>query len=153
MVNFIIWLIGGAAIGGLVTLIVHRRRPILLSNIVVGGIGAFVVGYLLLPMLHINTTSFSLPGLLVSLGGTIILLLVVNFIYREHTMPNIIMEGHWDMVQRKIHSRWSKITEEEAGQLNGNHEELIKKIEESYGIDKEQAEDQLQRFLRALISD
>jgi uncharacterized membrane protein YeaQ/YmgE (transglycosylase-associated protein family)/uncharacterized protein YjbJ (UPF0337 family) len=151
MVNYFIWLLAGAVIGGLVTLIVHRRRPILLLNIVVGSVGAFVVGYLLLPMLHINTTSFSLPGLLVSLGGTIVLLLAVNFFIREHTMPNILMEGHWDMVQRKIHSRWSKITEAEAGQLNGNHEQLVNIIEERYGIAKEHAEDQLQKFLRALI--
>jgi uncharacterized membrane protein YeaQ/YmgE (transglycosylase-associated protein family)/uncharacterized protein YjbJ (UPF0337 family) len=151
MVNYFLWLLAGAVIGGLVTLIVHRRRPILLINIVVGSVGAFVVGYLLLPMLHINTTSFSLPGLLVSLGGAIVLLLVVNFFIREHSVPNILMEGHWDMVQRKIHSRWSKITEVEAGQLNGNHEQLVNIIKERYGIAKEQAEDQLQKFLRALI--
>jgi uncharacterized membrane protein YeaQ/YmgE (transglycosylase-associated protein family) len=46
----------------------HRRRSILLLNIVVGSVGAFAGGYLLPPMFHINTTSFSLPGLLVSLG-------------------------------------------------------------------------------------
>ena len=151
MVNYFIWLLAGAVIGGLVTLIMHRRQPVLLLNIVVGSVSAFVVGYLLLPMLHINTTSFSLPGLLVSLGGSIVLLLAVNFFIREHSVPNILMEGHWDMVQRKIHSRWSKITEVETGQLNGNHEQLVNIIKERYGIAKEQAEDQLQKFLRALI--
>jgi len=152
MVNFIIWLIAGAVIGGLATLIMRRRRSILLLNIVVGSVGAFVVGYLLPPVFHINTISFSLPGLLVSLGGTIVLLVVVNFFVREHTMTNTVIEGQWNQVCNKIHARWGKITEEDADHINGNHDRFINLLEERYGIAKEEAEDQLQSYLRAVIT-
>ena len=152
MVNVIVGLIAGAVIGGLTTLIISRRHPILLLNIVVGSVGAFVAGYLLLPFFHIDTSNFSLPGLLVSLGGSIVLLLVVNFFVREHTMANIDIERQWNQVRNKIHARWSKITDEEADQINGNHDRLINLIVERYSIAKELAEDQLQSFLRAVIN-
>lgn len=152
MVNYIIWLIAGAVTGGLVTLLVRRRRPILLLNIAVGSVGAFVAGYLLLPLFHISTISFSLPGLLVSLVGAIAILAVFNFLVREHTMANINMEDQWDLVRRKIHYRWSKITEEDVAQVNSNHDRLIGLIEERYEVSKAEAEDQLQKFLRAVIT-
>jgi len=100
----------------------------------------------------INTISFSLPGLLVSLGGTIILLVVVNFFVREHTVTNTVIEGQWNQVRNKIHARWGKITEEDADQINGNHDRFINLLEERYGIAKGEAEDQLQRYLRAVIT-
>ena len=151
MVNFIVWLIAGAVIGGLATLIL-RRRSILLLNIVVGSVGALLVGCLLLPVLHINTKGFSLPGMLVVLGGTIVLLVFVNFFVREHTTTNIVIEGQWNQVHDKIHTRWDKISEEDADQINGNHDQFINLLEERYGIAKEEADDQLQRFLRAVIT-
>lgn len=152
MVNIILWLIGGAVIGGLTSLIIHRRRSILITNIILGSIGAFVTGYLLLPMLHISTTSFSLPGLLVALVGCIALLAVVNFFVREHTVTNIVMEGKWDLVRRKIHYRWSKITEADVEQINSDHDRLVSLIEERYQVSKVEAEDQLQKFLRAVLA-
>jgi len=152
MVNFIIWLIAGAVIGALATLILRRRRSIRLLNIIVGSVGAFVAGYLLSPVFHINTTSFSLPGLLVSLGGAIVLLVVVNFFVREHTVTNTVIEGQWNQVRNKIHARWGKITEKDADRINGNHYRFIDLLEERYGIAKGEAEDQLQRYLRAVIT-
>ena len=137
MVNYIIWLIAGAVIGGLFTLIIHRRRSILLLNIVVGSVGAFVAGYLLAPVFHISTSSsFSLPGLLVAVAGAIGLLAVVNFFVREHTKTNKAIEGHWDLVRDKIHARWSKITEEDIDQINDNHDLFNNLLEEHYDISK-----------------
>jgi len=152
MENIIIWLIAGAVIGGLFTLITHRRRSILLLNIIVGSIGACVAGYLLSPMFHINTTSFGLPGLLVAMVGTIVLLAIVNFFVREHTVSNTVMEDQWSQVSDKIQTRWNKITEEDSDQINGNHDRFINLIEERYGITKEKAEEQLQGFLRAVTT-
>ena len=150
MINFLIWLIAGAAIGGLVTLITRRRRSILLLNTILGGIGALVADYLLPPIFHID--KISLSGLLVSLGGTIVLLGVVNFFVREHTVTNAGIESHWNQVRSKIHARWGKITEEDADQINGSHDQLLNMLKERYGIAKEEAEDQVQRFLQAVIT-
>jgi uncharacterized membrane protein YeaQ/YmgE (transglycosylase-associated protein family) len=57
----------------------------MLIDIVVGIVGAFVAGYLLTPLFGISTinqNNFSLPALLVSLGGAVILLAVVNLFRR-----------------------------------------------------------------------
>ena len=85
MVNFLVWLIVGAVIGYVATSLMGRREGLLL-NIIVGIVGAFVAGLVLTPYLGIGTINqndFSLPALLVSLLGAIILLAVVNLLTRR----------------------------------------------------------------------
>jgi uncharacterized membrane protein YeaQ/YmgE (transglycosylase-associated protein family) len=81
--NFIIWIIVGAIIGWLASVLMRTNsRQGLLMDIVVGIIGAFVGGLLLSPLFGvatINQRDFSMPALLVSLAGAVILLAVVNF--------------------------------------------------------------------------
>ncbi len=82
--NFIVWLIAGAVVGWVATELMHDRAGLLI-NIVVGIVGAFVAGYLLSPVFGISTINqgnFSLPALLVSLGGALILLFVVRLVRR-----------------------------------------------------------------------
>jgi uncharacterized membrane protein YeaQ/YmgE (transglycosylase-associated protein family) len=80
--NFVIWLIVGGIVGWVASIIMHTNgQQGLLLNIIVGIVGAFVAGLVLTPMLGIatiNQNNFSLPGLLVSLMGAIILLAVVS---------------------------------------------------------------------------
>ena len=149
MINSIVWLIAGAVIGWLATKIVRRRHPILLLNIILGSVGAVVAGYLLPRVFHIDTAGFSL---LVSMGGAIFLVVVVNFFMREHTIKNSVFEDHWNQVQDKIHTRWNKISEEDAEQINGDHDRLINLLVQRYDIPKKEAEDQLQRYLRVVTT-
>ncbi len=84
--NIIIWLIVGGIIGWLASIIMKRdgQQGILL-NVVVGIVGSFLGGYLLAPMLGsgtANTGDFSVLGLLASLGGAVILLLLINLFTR-----------------------------------------------------------------------
>jgi uncharacterized membrane protein YeaQ/YmgE (transglycosylase-associated protein family) len=80
--NFVIWLIVGGIVGWVASIIMHTNgQQGLLLNIIVGIVGAFVAGLVLTPLLGIatiNQNNFSLPGLLVSLMGAIILLAVVS---------------------------------------------------------------------------
>jgi uncharacterized membrane protein YeaQ/YmgE (transglycosylase-associated protein family) len=84
--NFIIWLIAGAVIGWVASIIMHTNsQQGLLLDIVVGVIGAFVAGFFLTPLFGVSTinqNNFSAPALLVSLGGAIVLLAVVNLFRR-----------------------------------------------------------------------
>jgi uncharacterized membrane protein YeaQ/YmgE (transglycosylase-associated protein family) len=85
MVNFLVWLIVGAVIGYVATSLMGRREGLLL-NIIVGIVGAFVAGLVLTPyfgIATINQNDFSLPALMVSLLGAIILLAVVNLLTRR----------------------------------------------------------------------
>lgn len=80
--NFVIWLIVGGLVGWVASMIMRTDgKQGLLLNIVVGIVGAFLAGLVLTPLLGIatiNQNNFSLPGLLVSQVGAIILLAVVS---------------------------------------------------------------------------
>ena len=83
--NFIIWLIVGAVVGWIATSLMGQREG-LLMNIIVGIVGAFVAGLVLTPYLGISTinqSNFSLPAMLVSVGGAVILLLVLSLFRRR----------------------------------------------------------------------
>jgi len=84
--NFIIWLIAGAFIGWLASVIMGTSgRQGLILDIVVGVIGAFLAGYFLTPFFGVSTinqNNFSLPALLVSLLGAVILLFIVRLVRR-----------------------------------------------------------------------
>jgi uncharacterized membrane protein YeaQ/YmgE (transglycosylase-associated protein family) len=86
MINFIVWIIVGGIIGWLASMVMRTNaQQGILLNIIVGIVGAFVAGIVLTPLLGIGTinqNNFSLPALLVSLVGAIILLAVVNLLRR-----------------------------------------------------------------------
>jgi len=84
--NIIIWLIVGGLIGWLASLVMRTdAQQGIILNVVVGIVGALLGGFLLSPLVGtdtINQNNFSLPALLVSFGGAIILLFVVNLFRR-----------------------------------------------------------------------
>src|SRR4029450_6233653 len=84
--NLILWIIIGGILGWIASLIMRTdAQQGLFLNIVVGIIGALVAGFVLTPLFGIGTinqNNFSLPALLVSLLGAIILLAIVNLFRR-----------------------------------------------------------------------
>jgi uncharacterized membrane protein YeaQ/YmgE (transglycosylase-associated protein family) len=85
--NFVIWLIAGAVVGWVASIIMKTNgRQGLVLDIVVGVVGAFLAGYFLTPFFGIatiNQNDFSVPALLVSLLGAVILLAVVRLFNRR----------------------------------------------------------------------
>ena len=82
--NIIIWLVVGGLVGWAAATIMRTREGILL-NVVVGIVGAALGGLLLSPLFGVSTINqgnFSVAGLLVSLVGAIILLVIVNLVRR-----------------------------------------------------------------------
>lgn len=77
--NLLIYLIVAAVIGWLATEIMHDRSNLLI-NIVVAVVGAFLAGYFLSPIFKTGTINdaITLPTVLVTLLGSIILLAIVN---------------------------------------------------------------------------
>jgi len=87
MVNFFLWLVFGALVGWLASLVMGTNaQQGLLLNIVVGIVGAFLGGlvfnFMGLGGSSINNSDFSLISLLVSFIGAVILLAVVNLVRR-----------------------------------------------------------------------
>jgi uncharacterized membrane protein YeaQ/YmgE (transglycosylase-associated protein family) len=81
--NIIIYLIVAAVIGWIATMIMHDRSNLLI-NIIVAVVGAFLAGWFLTPLLHVGTinSAITIPTMLVTLLGAIILLAVVNLFRR-----------------------------------------------------------------------
>ena len=57
------------------------------------------------------------------------------------------MKGQWKQMQGEIKRRWSKLTDDELGQIEGNFEKFVGRIQERYGYQKEQAEREINEFL------
>jgi len=85
--NIVLWLIAGAFIGWLASRIMGTSsQQGLILDIVVGIVGAVLAGWFLTPLFGISTinqSNFSLPALLVSLLGAIILLAIVKLLTRR----------------------------------------------------------------------
>jgi len=81
--NLLIYLIVAAVIGYVATEIMHDRSNLLI-NIIVAVVGAFLAGYFLSPIFHVGTINdaFTIPTMLVTLLGSIILLAVVKLFQR-----------------------------------------------------------------------
>jgi uncharacterized membrane protein YeaQ/YmgE (transglycosylase-associated protein family) len=84
--NLIIYLIAGAIVGYIASRIMHTNgQQGLLLDIVVGVVGAFLAGYFLTPLFHVGTinNAITLPTMLVTLGGSIILLWLYKMVVRR----------------------------------------------------------------------
>ncbi len=82
MINFLVWLFVGALVGWVASMIMGTNgRQGLVLDIIVGIAGAFVAGWFIAPLFGlgtINQSDFSLPSLVVSLGGAVLLLAVLR---------------------------------------------------------------------------
>ena len=81
--NILIYLIAAAVIGWVATSIMHDRSNLLI-NIVVAVVGAFLAGYFLSPLFGVGTINdaITLPTMLVTLLGAIILIAIVRLLRR-----------------------------------------------------------------------
>ena len=81
--NIVLWLLIGGLIGWQASMLTRTESPKdIILNVVVGIIGAVLGGWILGTLLGagpINEGNFSLPGLLVSLFGAVLLLTLVRF--------------------------------------------------------------------------
>lgn len=84
--NFIIWLVVGGLIGWVASMVMRTNgQQGILLNVVVGIVGSVLGGWFLSPLIGVSTinqNNFSVPGLLVSLLGAVILLAIVNLVRR-----------------------------------------------------------------------
>ena len=83
MINLILILIVGGLIGWIASIVMRTNaQQGIFLNVIVGIIGAVVAGFLLSPLFGTGTITqgnFSLPALLVSLLGAVILLAIVSW--------------------------------------------------------------------------
>jgi uncharacterized membrane protein YeaQ/YmgE (transglycosylase-associated protein family) len=84
MINILLWIIFGALIGWIASIIMKTdEEQGALANIVVGIAGAFIGGYIVRLFGGSGVTGFNLTSFLVALLGAIVLLGIVNLFTRQ----------------------------------------------------------------------
>lgn len=59
-----------------------------------------------------------------------------------------IAEGNWKQFKGKVKAQWGKLTDDQLDVIAGRRTELAGRIQESYGITKDEAEQQIREFER-----
>lgn len=57
-----------------------------------------------------------------------------------------IVEGNWKQFKGKVKAQWGNLTDDQLDVIAGKRTELAGKVQESYGITKDEAEEQIKRF-------
>jgi uncharacterized protein YjbJ (UPF0337 family) len=56
--------------------------------------------------------------------------------------------GNWKRFKGKVRKQWGKLTSDDVAVAQGRREELVGKIQARYGIDKDQADKQVEAWLQ-----
>lgn len=56
--------------------------------------------------------------------------------------------GNWKQFQGKLQESWGDLTNDDIARIEGNQQQLIGRIQERYGITKEEAERQVNDWMR-----
>ena len=63
------------------------------------------------------------------------------------------LAGKWKQVKGAAKQQWGKLTDDDLDVIDGQHDTLIGKLQERYGIAKEEAQKQADQWLKATKSD
>lgn len=60
------------------------------------------------------------------------------------------IKGNWKQLKGKVQMQWGKLTDDDLDVIEGRREELAGRLQSSYGIAKEEAERQIEKFARSV---
>ena len=63
------------------------------------------------------------------------------------------LEGKWKQYSGKVKEKWGKLTDDDLEMIRGRRDQLVGKIQERYGIAKQEAEKQVEEFARTFRSE
>ena len=63
------------------------------------------------------------------------------------------IEGNWTQFKGQVQTRWGKLTNDHLDVVNGERKALAGRIQESYGISKDEADQQINDWTRTLDDD
>ena len=59
------------------------------------------------------------------------------------------LKGQWTQIKGRVREQWGKLTNDDLDQIHGRAEQLIGKVQERYGIQRDEAKRQVDDFLRS----
>jgi uncharacterized protein YjbJ (UPF0337 family) len=60
------------------------------------------------------------------------------------------VEGKWKQVKGTVKTRWGKLTDDDLDVISGKKDQLVGRIQERYGIKKEEAQREVDEWNRTL---
>ena len=60
------------------------------------------------------------------------------------------VEGKWKQYKGQIKEKWGRLTDDDLDVINGRRQQLVGKIQQHYGIAREEAEKQCDEFVASL---
>jgi uncharacterized protein YjbJ (UPF0337 family) len=57
-----------------------------------------------------------------------------------------VIEGNWKQIKGHVKEQWGKLTDDQLDMVSGKREQLIGKIQECYGIARDEAERQVKAW-------
>ena len=63
------------------------------------------------------------------------------------------IEGNWKQAKGKVKEQWGKLTDDDIALVNGKRDQLTGRIQERYGIGKDEAERQVSDWERTARHD
>ena len=60
------------------------------------------------------------------------------------------VQGSWKQLEGKVKAKWGKLTDDDLAYVDGKRDQLLGRIQERYGIQKEAAEKQLKEWESAI---
>lgn len=63
-------------------------------------------------------------------------------------MNNDMIKGKWSQLKGRVKQQWGKLTDDDLRQIEGNLDVAAGKLQERYGIEKEQAEREWAEFCK-----
>jgi uncharacterized protein YjbJ (UPF0337 family) len=66
---------------------------------------------------------------------------------KEHVMNWDRIEGNWKQVSGKVKEKWGKLTDDDITVIGGKQDQLVGRIQERYGIAKDEAERQVNTWI------
>lgn len=65
-------------------------------------------------------------------------------------MNQDIFQGKWEQAKAKVKQQWAKLTDDDIQRIEGKGDELRGRLQERYGLSKEEAEKQVKKFSETL---
>lgn len=63
------------------------------------------------------------------------------------------LQGKWKQYKGQARTKWGKLTDNDLDVIEGNRQQLVGKVQEYYGLTKENAEKQVDEFVSSLQLD
>jgi uncharacterized protein YjbJ (UPF0337 family) len=57
------------------------------------------------------------------------------------------LKGQWHQIKGTAKKKWGKLTDDDLDQIDGDSERLVGKVQENYGVAREEAEKQVDEWM------